>query len=100
MCTSPPGEAKAFTPSVSSTMNSQFRSGRLLAWVITVPTSVTYLVTLASWNTPNSVRTSSLTFSPILRSSASVTTRSRTWSTFSLASEPFLIAEPSPPIWA
>ena len=43
MWTMPPGEANAFTPSVSRTMNSQFRSGRLLACVMTVPTRVMYV---------------------------------------------------------
>ncbi len=44
----PPGAAKAFTPSVSSTMNSQFRFGRELPCARTVPSSVTYFVTAAS----------------------------------------------------
>ena len=49
MCTMPPGAANALTPSVSSTMNSHFRSGRVLACVITEPTRVTYFVTSWSW---------------------------------------------------
>jgi hypothetical protein len=41
MWMNPPGAAKAFTPSVSSTMNLNGRFGRVLFFARSVPTSVT-----------------------------------------------------------
>ena len=52
MWTKPPGAAKAFTASVSSTMNCHFRLGRELACAREVPTSATYLCTAAFCTTP------------------------------------------------
>ncbi len=76
MCTMPPGDANAFTPSVSRTMNVHFRFGRSDCCASSVPTSVTYLVTAGSWTTPNRSRILALTSWPILISSSSVTFRS------------------------
>ena len=83
MCTIPPGEANALTPSVSRTMKVQGSEGRSDWRASTVPTSVTYLWTGALCTTPKRWRILALTSSPIFRSSSSVTFRS---SNLSLAS--------------
>ena len=72
MCTMPPGDAKALTPSVSSTMNVQGSAGRSDCRATIVPTSVTYLWTPAFWTTPNRWRIFALTSSPICRSSSAL----------------------------
>ena len=53
MCTKPPGDANALTPSVSSTMNVHGSFGRSDCCASVVPTSVTYLWIAGSCTTPN-----------------------------------------------
>ena len=69
MCTNPPGDANALTPSVSSTMKVHGSFGRSVCCATIVPTSATYLWTAGSWTTPNRWRIFRLTSAPISISS-------------------------------